>query len=195
MNKLFHYKFCFVCLGQTLEVHEWSLWWSIRSLYVSQNLNNKIFDFTFEKSSSRVSLKRDPIQYDIAYSTFKLLRWHINWNLYSQQMPHISPSRASYGVPTVRNLEKIYGAKMAPHCTYRVSTNDSDSHTLWKINHYRLELFMVDDVQRDISPTHPLWDYCILVQEYVMALFNYTAFEGREWMSNYIPLFYVDVGT
>ena len=46
------------------------------------------------------------------------LRWlNINQTLDSQKTPHISPSRASYGVPFVRIFEKIGRVITAPHCT------------------------------------------------------------------------------
>ena len=38
--------------------------------------------------------------------------------LESQQSPHISPSRARYGVSIVRNLEKINRVIMAQHCNW-----------------------------------------------------------------------------
>ena len=42
----------------------------------------------------------------------------MNWILKSQQTPHTSPSRASYGVSLVRILEKTDRAIMAPHCIW-----------------------------------------------------------------------------
>ena len=43
----------------------------------------------------------------------------------SQQTPHISPSRASYGMPIVRILEKIDCVITAPHCTFYCLQNGS----------------------------------------------------------------------
>ena len=49
--------------------------------------------------------------------TVRYLLWQkINRNLYSQQAPHISPSRASYGLYIVRNLEKFNRVITAPQC-------------------------------------------------------------------------------
>ena len=42
----------------------------------------------------------------------------MNQVLESQQTPHISPSRASYGVSIVRILEKIDRVVTAPHCSW-----------------------------------------------------------------------------
>ena len=54
------------------------------------------------------------VQYNrILHSVILLLRHNINHNLYSQQTPHSSSSRASYGVSIVSNLEKIDRVVMA----------------------------------------------------------------------------------
>ena len=45
------------------------------------------------------------------------LRQNMHQRLYSQQTPHISPSRASYGEPFVRIWVKIDHVLTAPHCT------------------------------------------------------------------------------
>ena len=61
--------------------------------------------------------------YDVQLATSKLFRTplhrqmqNINSTLDSQQTLHISPSRVSYGVSIVRNLEKIHRVITAPRC-------------------------------------------------------------------------------
>ena len=58
--------------------------------------------------------------YCIQYSSY----WAVNRNLCTQQTPHTSPSRASYGVSLVRNLENIDNVITAPHCIWTMLHND-----------------------------------------------------------------------
>ena len=66
-------------------------------------------------------LRRHHAYYDVIVMTIlhAVLQWqqqNLNqiWN--TQQTPHTSPQRASYGVYFVRILEKINRVIMAPHC-------------------------------------------------------------------------------
>ena len=63
---------------------------------------------------SAVITRSDLSQYYIRHSD----NWQkVNQILESQHTPHISPSRASYGVSVVRILEKIDCVMTAPRCT------------------------------------------------------------------------------
>ena len=64
----------------------------------------------------------DAVQYNmiILHTVLHWLGQNINQRLYSQQTPHISPSRMSYGVFIVRIWEKTDGVATAPHCIWRL---------------------------------------------------------------------------
>ena len=59
----------------------------------------------------------DVIQYKmILHISLQWLLQNMNQGLHSQKTRHISPSRASYGVPVVRILKEINHIMSAPHC-------------------------------------------------------------------------------
>ena len=67
---------------------------------------------------STVKCRYNAVQFITILHTTLRLQWQkVNQILKSQQTPHNSPLRASYGVPIVRILEKIYRVITAPHCT------------------------------------------------------------------------------
>ena len=57
------------------------------------------------------------------------LRQNIHSNLFSQQTPDISPSRASYGVSIVRKLEKIDRVITALHCIAYITSVTATEYT------------------------------------------------------------------
>ena len=60
----------------------------------------------------------------------------MNQILESQQTPHTSPSRASYGVSFVKILEKTDRVIMTPHCkrkTNKCSDNNSNGNNNKKL--------------------------------------------------------------
>ena len=64
------------------------------------------------------------------YNTVQFFRrlqlQNVDQTLNSQQTPHISPSRASYGLSVVRILEKNDHVIMVPHWTYTYTYADND---------------------------------------------------------------------
>ena len=81
--------------------------------------------------------------------------------LESQQTPHISPSRASYGVSIVRIVDKIDRVITAPHCTWNPHTW-TDSWNRAQIMHCSLS-----------SDQAPHWDASVLTtQRSIMVSLN-----------------------
>ena len=66
----------------------------------------------------------------ILHTVLYLLWQNINRNLYLHQTTHTSPSRPSYGVSIVRNLEKTDHVITAPHCSCSFFMENEDHFTI-----------------------------------------------------------------